>query len=880
MLSWFRDVYGTVEPLMDLMFSTFQPGSPGKNFGFILGTLLKAYDLSELKGDIYTAYMHAVGCTPQVVYLYKFTSENVDGFFEISGPDVGTGIYDGPLNLYPGFAVTVSAEDFKIAAYYNALFNEVIFLTENFVNIFLEEILVQAGIVGENALKEVFIIRAELELASMIHEKLMVQSIDQALDPVPDYTAPIQMDTIHYSELDSLPDNAGKRYVLQLEQLYGHNSGLTDAIIKYNGAVAANDTYWSKELLKKRYTYQSMVVNDYIHLDVEASDFMAEIQQVTNKYPITDSEIDGIKYNLSQNGLPENQTHLYKKYGMTDANIDAIAEILQVVPNKYYMSYSTTIISSIRFCGWNNAATMQSIASELGDEAPPFANFNISPTSGKAPLSVQFTDESLRGPDQWFWELGDGATATTQNAEYTYSTAGTYTVNLTVTNSTTGSDTRTKYEIITVLAPTPPVANFTVNKTSGKVPLTVQFNDLSNNTPTTWSWDFGDSTSSAEQNPIHTYTVVGNYTVSLTATNDDGSDTMTVTDFITVNPLTPPIPNFTATPLSGKAPLTVQFNDTSSGGIPTLRNWNFGDGTTSIEIDPVHTYTTTGNYTVSLELANGDADVFENRTDYITVFPPTPPVVAFSANTTTGKAPLAVRFTDASTNAPTAWEWSFGDGYVSTEQNPVHRYSVSGTYAVSLNANNADGTGNLTKPAYITVTQPGNAIDLIDQLITYINNQRNVPHIYQRIMIGELMDVKRSLNDNRPGDAVMGMKFFKLTVSVFRPWSLTRDQASTMQNSADAIIRAINLPVNQAAIDQTKSLSADVKNLHLSDSVERPLLWDLDSTEFMLESGKDQAAKTYLDIFIRAVRVQEGKKIPHDKAAQLIAKAEAIKSLL
>jgi len=81
-----------------------------------------------------------------------------------------------------------------------------------------------------------------------------------------------------------------------------------------------------------------------------------------------------------------------------------------------------------------------------------------------------------------------------------------------------------------------PVADFSASPLSGKYPLTVQFTDLSTNTPTSWLWDFGDGSTSTEQNPIHQYTSEGSFTVSLTATNAGGSDTKTKTNYITAIP--------------------------------------------------------------------------------------------------------------------------------------------------------------------------------------------------------------------------------------------------------------------------------------------------------------------------------------------------------
>ena len=166
---------------------------------------------------------------------------------------------------------------------------------------------------------------------------------------------------------------------------------------------------------------------------------------------------------------------------------------------------------------------------------PPVADFVGDPTSGDAPLTVNFTDQSSNNPTSWSWDFGDGGTSTVQNPAHEYTTAGTYTVSLTATNAD-GSDTETKVDYITVTEPVsnPPVADFVGNPTSGTTPLTVNFTDQSSNNPTSWSWDFGDGGTSTVQNPTHEYTIAGTYTVSLTATNADGSDTETKVDYITV----------------------------------------------------------------------------------------------------------------------------------------------------------------------------------------------------------------------------------------------------------------------------------------------------------------------------------------------------------
>jgi PKD repeat protein len=164
----------------------------------------------------------------------------------------------------------------------------------------------------------------------------------------------------------------------------------------------------------------------------------------------------------------------------------------------------------------------------------------------------------------------------------------------------------------------PPVADFSASPTSGSAPLAVSFSDSSTGNPTSWSWDFGDGTSSTAQNPTHIYAIPGSYTVSLTATNAGGSDTKTLTDYITVSAPASPTADFSASPTSGNAPLAVSFSDSSTGN-PTDWSWDFGDGSTSTARNPSHTYTTPGSYTVSLTASNLTGSDTETRVDYITV---------------------------------------------------------------------------------------------------------------------------------------------------------------------------------------------------------------------------------------------------------------------
>ncbi len=176
---------------------------------------------------------------------------------------------------------------------------------------------------------------------------------------------------------------------------------------------------------------------------------------------------------------------------------------------------------------------------------------------------------------------------------------------------------------------TTPVASFTADTTTGSAPLTVQFTDTSSNNPTTWSWDFNNNgvIDSNVQNPTWTYNNQGNYTVTLTAGNSIANNTLTKTDYITVNwPAT--VANFTTNTTSGAYPLTVQFTDTSTGNI-TSWNWDFNnDGVIdSTEQNPSYTFNTPGNYTIILTVSGPYNNNTITQNDYITVFNSTPPTV-------------------------------------------------------------------------------------------------------------------------------------------------------------------------------------------------------------------------------------------------------------
>jgi PKD repeat protein len=382
---------------------------------------------------------------------------------------------------------------------------------------------------------------------------------------------------------------------------------------------------------------------------------------------------------------------------------------------KSYGAYAGIII--LLFALIISVAAVDSTAEEIGYITvglAPVANFDALYAYNTVPAVVTFRDYSTGStPLTYAWEFGDGAMSTEQNPKHTYIRKGLYTVKLTVTNFY-GSSTETKLNYISIgMAPN---AGFTGEPTTGNAPLTVAFTDHSSGYPTSWNWNFGDGQESVQQNPVHTYWAGGEYTVTLTASNDYGSTSASKPYYVHVMP--PLTAKFTADPKSGIAPLVVKFTDMSTGS-PESWIWDFGDGSTSTGPNPVHAFTKAGAFDVTLTVTRG----MNKDSATQTIIVGSVPAADFVADSTTVSVNTPVHFTDKTVNSPTAWAWDFGDGATSSEQNPTRVYSVKGVYTVTLTATNNNGKDTEKKVNYITVGIPPTA-DFITEIPSYQEGSR------------------------------------------------------------------------------------------------------------------------------------------------------------
>ncbi|MCK6693268.1 MAG: PKD domain-containing protein [Thermoanaerobaculia bacterium] len=243
--------------------------------------------------------------------------------------------------------------------------------------------------------------------------------------------------------------------------------------------------------------------------------------------------------------------------------------------------------------------------------AAPTATFTWSAQGG----NVDFKNTST-GAVSWHWDFGDGIFSNEEHPQHTYTTDGTYTVRLRVANAC-GTVLTTSQTVTIILPPSPPVAGFTATPTTGCTPLSVQF-DANSSGATAWQWIFNGGTpaTSTDQNPTVTYTAPGTYTVTLTVSNTAGTDSLTQTNYITVN--TPPTADFT---LNANG-FNVTLNNQSVNAISYV--WDAPGGTlsNSTAVNPTVTYTGPGTYKVTLTASNacGTGAAMQS----VTILPPAP----------------------------------------------------------------------------------------------------------------------------------------------------------------------------------------------------------------------------------------------------------------
>jgi uncharacterized repeat protein (TIGR03803 family) len=446
--------------------------------------------------------------------------------------------------------------------------------------------------------------------------------------------------------------------------------------------------------------------------------------------------------------------------------------------------------------------------------------FTLTPSVSVSPATVTFTtpsyDSEGNAISSWNWTFGDGSTSTAQNPSHVYTGAGTFSPTLEVVNSY-GFEISATGPSLEVFAPTS--IAFTATPTNGTAPLTISFTspavDSASNAIDSWYWIFGDGATSAAQNPTHKYTVSGNYTPVLMATNSN---------VLPVNSSGPPVAvypanfAFTAVPTTGAVPLTVNFASPSAdneGHAISSWNWSFGDGGTSAAQNPTHIYTTAGTYVPALMATNSvGIPITGFGPPYIT---PTNTAVASGLVLNGGFG--TGQFSDWTTNASPGNSMNFfvdnGSGTGITPQ--------SGEYLVALGS-----IGSLSYLSQTLATSPG-SLYLLSLWLYSSNTPEGQPNTNNQFLVSwngtNLWD-----ETNIPVTGWTNLQFFvtatgAATVLQFGfqddPWYLGLDDVSVV--SAQPGIGGVGLSGTNLVINGLNGFSNQTYYVLMSTNVTLPL---------------------------------------------------------
>lgn len=308
-----------------------------------------------------------------------------------------------------------------------------------------------------------------------------------------------------------------------------------------------------------------------------------------------------------------------------------------------------------------------------------------------------FLNASNPLPNRVSWRFSDGKTDSIRNGRNSFATTGTYTVTV-INTYNICVDSLTK----TVNVTAGPTLNFsTLDTVKCAPPLTANFTNTSN--ADTYTWDFGDSTTSTSANPSHTYTKFGTFDVTLIGTSANGCrDTLRRREYIRIRKPEISLPGY---PKTGCIPYTTTFvPEIKSVDEITSYRWNFGDGGTATGEKPTYTYNRLGTYNVTLTITTRTGCT-ETYTLNEAIKVGTLPAPDFTSDVTRACANPGIQFINLTPDPKDSldYRWEFSDGSINTTRNPRHVFLDTGTITVTLTAINNGCENRITKQDYVKV---------------------------------------------------------------------------------------------------------------------------------------------------------------------------------
>ncbi|MGC0271840.1 PKD domain-containing protein [Pseudactinotalea sp. Z1739] len=326
---------------------------------------------------------------------------------------------------------------------------------------------------------------------------------------------------------------------------------------------------------------------------------------------------------------------------------------------------------------------------------PPVAEFDHVVEGLQVAFDASGSSDSDGAIVSYEWDFGDGDTGSGVSPSHTYAESGTYQVTLTVTDDDGASAELTR-EVSVVEPPVnvPPVAEFEVSVTDLMVSVDASESSDPDGEIVAYDWDFGDGSSGEGLIANHTYTEAGEYTVTLTVTDDDGEADSASREVTVIEPPANAAPTAAFMAVTNDLTVSVDGSDsTDSDGTIESWEWDFGDGGTGAGVSAQHTYAEPGTFEVTLTVTDDDG-AQGTYSESVTVTAP-PVNQAPEASFTSSVSGLTVTLDGSGSSDPDgaieSYEWVLGDGSTATGQVVVHTYAEAGSYDVTLTV--ADGEG-------------------------------------------------------------------------------------------------------------------------------------------------------------------------------------------
>jgi len=353
----------------------------------------------------------------------------------------------------------------------------------------------------------------------------------------------------------------------------------------------------------------------------------------------------------------------------------------------------------------NRGATDSKTAVKLVKNRPPIASLMGYVVSCEKEEIVTFDASSSYDLDgtivEYFWDFGDGSTATGVKVSTAYTESGAYTVTLTVTDDDGATDTIATSKIVRNKSP---VAIFTESAETVYINETISFNAAESYDPdgtiVNYSWDFGDGNTGTGITVSHAYSDNGFYLVTLTVTDNDGATASAHATKTVMN--RPPVASFTETAETVNTDETISFDASDSSdpdGSIVNYSWDFGDGAKGTGVSVQHAYPQDGTYTVTLTVTDDDGAT--DTTSATKTVLNRIPIASFTESAETVSSGESIHFDASESHDPDGtivnYLWDFGDGNTAVDVEVDHAYEDDGVYTVTLTViDDDDATGLAT----------------------------------------------------------------------------------------------------------------------------------------------------------------------------------------